>query len=142
VKNPQRKAFTCSRGDFPRNPYGTSAAVQISAPFATAASWVPSELDAIPFHHLEPAAVWSVQVAPESVEVQMSPLLTLAARWVPSDLEAIDFRSREPAAVRSVQVAPESVEVQISPLCAAAARWVPSELDAIEFAGAGLTDSR
>jgi hypothetical protein len=46
----------------------------------------------------EPAAVWSVQVAPLSVEVQMSPNPTTAANFVRSAEDVMDAHEREPVA--------------------------------------------
>ena len=61
------------------------------------------------------AEVFSVHVAPESVEVQMFPWKTTAASLVPSLDEAMDCQLLPPVEVFSVHVAPESVEVQMFP---------------------------
>ena len=76
-----------------------------------------------------PTEVFSVQVAPESVEVQMFPLGTTRASLVPS-LEDVMVRQYIPpkgfAMLSSDQLAPESVEVQMLPPSTMAASLVPS----------------
>ena len=63
-----------------------------------------------------PVEVFSVHVAPESVEVQMFPPLTTVASLVPSLDEVIEVHHFPvPVKTYSVHVAPESVEVQMFP---------------------------
>ena len=104
-----------------------------------ATSLVPSLLDAIEVQGDVPAAVLSIQFAPESVDVQMLPSLpslsdlATAANFVPSLLEAIEVQFAFPADFRSVKVAPESFEVNIAPgsksHVVTAASFVPSLLN-------------
>ncbi|VDA99196.1 hypothetical protein S1OALGB6SA_259, partial [Olavius algarvensis spirochete endosymbiont] len=65
---------------------------------------------------VELISLWSIQVAPESVEVYRWPLHAPAVSLDPSEDIAIVFQFLSPAIVeseilRSVQVTPESVEV-------------------------------
>ena len=105
--------------------------VQMLPVFTTAASVVPSALDAMPPHFLAaPTLVTSVHVAPELVDVQMPPGYTVAASFVPSALDAIPFQAlAAPTLVSSVHVAPELVDVQMLPSYTTVASFVPSSLD-------------
>lgn len=109
-----------------------------------ATKWVPVESDAMSTQFCaakEVPAVWSVQVAPESVEVQISPAATI--RWVPVESEATVGPSKHPevevTVIRLLHVAPASAEVQTSPpgLVPAgpvtATRWFPVKSDATDF---------
>jgi hypothetical protein len=82
-----------------------------------AASLVPSLDEVMEFHSFPlPVEVFSVHVAPESVEVQMFPPQTTAASLVPTLDEVMELHCFPlPVEVFSVHVAPESVEVQIFP---------------------------
>ena len=88
--------------------------VQISPQYITAASLVPSELEAIDIQRLlliaEFPVVRLVQVTPESVDVQISPSCpcppATAAMYVPSELDAMDAQAcplAEVPVVRLVQ---------------------------------------
>ena len=80
----------------------------------TAASLVPSLDEVMEYQDFAlPVGVFSVHVAPESVEVQMFPPLTTAASLVPSLDEVMEYQYW-PFPPR-VHVAPESVEVQMYP---------------------------
>ena len=87
---------------------------------------VPSLEDVIPLQR-KTAGVFSVQVAPESVEVQIPPPSSVAASLDPS-LEDVMLTQLFvlPTDVSSVQVAPELAEVQIFPRLTTAASLVPS----------------
>ena len=76
---------------------------------------LPSLDEVIELQNIRRAEVFSVHVAPESVEVQMFPWKTTAASLVPSLDEAMDCQLLPPVEVFSVHVAPESVEVQMFP---------------------------
>ena len=72
-------------------------------------------------------AVFSVHVAPESVEVQMFSALTTAASLVPSLDEVMEYHFLMlPTEISSVHVPPEFVEVQMLPFRTTAASLVPS----------------
>jgi len=125
--------------------------VQMLPPLMTAASFLPSDDEAIEIQLLPvPVDVSSVQVTPESVDVQMLPPVVAggfeeggaatAASFVPSDDEAIDLQFlTDPVDVFSVQVTPESFDVQMLPKLAGhpdettAASFVPSDDIVIDF---------
>jgi hypothetical protein len=96
----------------------------------TAASLVPSPLDATAFHALVGGPlVPIVQLAPESFDQYSEPPLTVATSLVPSELEAIADQFLSPKLI-DVQLTPESVDVYIALFCATAASLVPSVLEA------------
>jgi hypothetical protein len=99
------------------------------------ASFVPSLDDVmVNQYFVLPTEVFSVQVAPESVEVQMFPFKTVAASFVPSLDDVMPYHSFVlPTEMSSVQVAPESVEVQMFPTWTVAASLVPSLDDVMAF---------
>jgi hypothetical protein len=68
----------------------------MSPPFSTAASLVPSEEEVIDCQVRDPAAVWSVQFTPPSIEVYMSPPSAVAASFMPSEEEVINSQPRDP----------------------------------------------
>ena len=77
---------------------------------------LPSLDEVMECQNIRRAEVFSVHVAPESVEVQMFPWKTTAASLVPSLDEAMDCQLLPlPVEVFSVHVAPESVEAQMFP---------------------------
>ena len=104
-------------------------------PLTTAASLVPSLDEVMEYQFFAlPVEVFSVHVAPESVEVQMFPPLTTAASLVPSLDEARAYQYFPlPVEVFSVHVAPESVEVQMFPFRTTAASLVPSLDEVMEY---------
>jgi len=86
------------------------------------------------FFALPGEAVFSVHVAPESVEVQMFSALTTAASLVPSLDEVMEYHFLMlPTEVSSVHVPPEFVEVQMLPFQTTAASLVPSLDEVMEY---------
>ena len=119
-----------------------SVDVQMFPPLTTAASFVPSLLEAMPRQFLGEGGCRnrSVQDSPESVDVHGLPPLATAAGFVPSLLEAIpsQFWPKEPTGL-SVHVRPASADVHGLPpsFCArqhaTAASFVPSLLEAMPY---------
>ena len=90
--------------------------VRILSLSATAASLVPSSLDATPYQSGVPSLtdVSFTQFAPESVDVQILPSFTPATSLAPSPLDATLHRlGCVRPIVLSTQFAPESADVQI-----------------------------
>ena len=108
-----------------------SEEVQILPPLVVAASFVPSELDAIEFHAALEDEV-AVQVEPLSEETEIFPFRAVAASFVPSSLDATaDQLVLE--LVCCVQVTPEFVEVRMLPVFPppTATSFVPPPLEAM-----------
>jgi hypothetical protein len=129
----------------------TPELLDVQIPEPTAINLVPVASEATDIHvrlWAAPDAVWSVQVAPESLDVQMSPTLpgppaprpnpVTAINLVPVASAATDIHVRlwaAPDGVWSVQVTPALLDVQMSPPQGpptAATRWVPVESEATE----------
>jgi len=103
--------------------------VQMFPLYATAASFVPSDDEVMPYQDLvAPTEASSIQVTPALVDIQMFPLYTTAASFVPSDDEVMPLQDLvAPTEASSIQVTPALVDLQMFPSPTTAASFVPSD---------------